>query len=259
MIHSDKKPSYPSDPNTNLTNRGSVIAMIPARYAASRFPAKLMQPLGSKTVIRHTYDNTKATGLFDDVIVVTDSDIIYHEITDNGGKAIKSKKSHESGSDRIAEAAEQLDVDIIVNVQGDEPFVKKEPLEKLLTVFNDKTVQVATLMQVLKEQKLIDDPNYVKVAVDRNMNSLFFSRSVVPYPRNKEITITYYEHIGVYAFRKQALINFTNWPMTPLEATEKIECLRYLEYGVPLRMVVVDYMGVEIDTPEDLERAESFL
>jgi 3-deoxy-manno-octulosonate cytidylyltransferase (CMP-KDO synthetase) len=240
-------------------NRGSVVAMIPARYAATRFPAKLMQPLGSKTVIRHSYDNTKATGLFDDVIVVTDSDIIYHEITDNGGKAIKSKREHESGSDRIAEAAEQLEVDIIVNVQGDEPFVKKEPLEKLLRVFDDKTVQVASLMQVLKEQKLIDDPNYVKVAVDRNMNSLFFSRSVVPYPRNKEIAIPYYEHIGVYAFRKQALLNFTNWPMTPLEAAEKIECLRYLEYGVPLRMVVVEYMGVEIDTPEDLERAEKIL
>ena len=242
-----------------MHNRGSIIAMIPARYAATRFPAKLMQPLGDKTVIRHTYDNTKATGLFDDVIVVTDSDIIYHEITENGGKAIKSKKEHESGSDRIAEAAEQLDVDIIVNVQGDEPFVKKEPLEKLLNVFDDKSVQVASLMQVLKEQKLIDDPNYVKVAVDRNLNSLFFSRSVVPYPRNKEIPITYYEHIGVYAFRKQALLNFTNWPITPLEAAERIECLRYLEYGVPLRMVVVDYMGVEIDTPEDLERAVKYL
>ena len=235
------------------------IAMIPARYAATRFPAKLMQPLGNKTVIRHTYDNTKATGLFNEVVVVTDSAIIYDEITDHGGKAVMSKKEHESGSDRIAEAAEQLDVDIIVNVQGDEPFVKKEPLEKLLNVFEDKTVQVASLMQVLKNQKFIDDPNYVKVAVDRNMNSLFFSRSVVPYPRNNGVAITYYEHIGVYAFRKQALLNFTNWPITPLEAAEKIECLRYLEYGIPLKMVVVDYMGVEIDTPEDLERAEKFI
>ncbi|MEJ0106476.1 MAG: 3-deoxy-manno-octulosonate cytidylyltransferase [Bacteroidota bacterium] len=235
------------------------IAMIPARYAATRFPAKLMQPLGNKTVIRHTYDNTKATDLFNEVVVVTDSPVIYDEITGHGGKAIMSKKEHESGSDRIAEAAEQLDVDIIVNVQGDEPFVKKEPLEKLLNVFEDKTVQVASLMQVLKDQTFIDDPNYVKVAVDRNMNSLFFSRSVVPYPRNTEIAITYYEHIGVYAFRKQALLNFTNWPVTPLEAAEKIECLRYLEYGIPLKMVIVDYMGVEIDTPEDLARASKLL
>lgn len=234
------------------------IAMIPARYAATRFPAKLMQVLGPKTVIRHTYDNTLATGLFDDVIVVTDSDIIFEEITSNGGKAIKSKKEHESGSDRIAEAAADLDVDVIVNVQGDEPFVKREPLEKLLQVFEGeegKNVQVASLMQLLKEQELIADPNYVKVAVDRNWNSLFFSRSVIPYARNKEISIPYYEHIGVYAFRKQALLNFTSWPMTPLEAAEKIECLRYLEYGIPLKMVLTDYMGVEIDTPEDLERA----
>lgn len=234
------------------------IAMIPARYAATRFPAKLMQVLGPKTVIRHTYDNTLATGLFDDVIVVTDSDIIFEEITSNGGKAIKSKKEHESGSDRIAEAAADLDVDVIVNVQGDEPFVKREPLEKLLQVFDGeegKNVQVASLMQLLKEEDLIADPNYVKVAVDRNWNSLFFSRSVIPYARNKEISIPYYEHIGVYAFRKQALLNFTSWPMTPLEAAEKIECLRYLEYGIPLKMVLTDYMGVEIDTPEDLERA----
>lgn len=239
-----------------------IIAMIPARYAATRFPAKLMQVLGDKPVLRHTYDNTLATGLFDEVWVVTDSDIIYNEMATNGANVKMSVKEHESGSDRIAEAVADMEVDIIVNVQGDEPFVKKEPIQKLLQVFTGeegKRVQVASLMQVLNEQKFIDDPNYVKVAVDRNMNSLFFSRSVVPYPRNKEIATTYYEHIGVYAFRKKALMDFTNWPMTPLEAAEKIECLRYLEYGIPLRMVLVDYMGVEIDTPEDLERAAKLL
>ncbi len=233
--------------------------MIPARYAATRFPAKLMQLLGNKTVIRHTYDNTVATGLFDEVIVVTDSDIIYNEIINNGGKAKMSSKEHESGSDRIAEAVADMDMDIVVNVQGDEPFVQKEPLEKLLQAFNDATVQVASLMQVLKEEKFITDPNYVKVAVDKNMNSLFFSRSVIPYLRDKNAAINYYEHIGVYAFRKQALLNFTQWPMTPLEAAEKIECLRYLENGVPLKMIVTEYMGVEIDTPEDLERAANLL
>lgn len=234
-------------------------ALIPARYAATRFPAKLMQMLGDKPVIRHTYDNTVATGLFDDVIVATDSDIIYNEITGHGGKAVMSKRAHESGSDRIAEAVADMDIDIVVNVQGDEPFVKKEPLYKLLNVFDDEKVQVASLMQVLKDEKFIADPNYVKVAVDKNSNSLFFSRSVIPYPRNKEIATLYYEHIGVYAFRKQALMNFTSWPMTPLESAEKIECLRYLENGVPLKMVIVDYMGVEIDTPEDLERAARYL
>jgi 3-deoxy-D-manno-octulosonate cytidylyltransferase len=239
-----------------------IIAMIPARYGATRFPAKLMQPLGSKTVIRHTHDNTFATGLFDDVIVVTDSEVIYDEIVNNGGKAVMSKAQHESGSDRIAEAAKFMDVDVIVNVQGDEPFVKKEPLEKLLQVFDDdleRKVQVASLMQVLKDEQLIADPNYVKVAVDKNMNAMMFSRSVIPYQRDKNVTPIYYEHIGVYAFRKDALLTFTQWDITPMEAAEKIECLRYLENGVTLKMVVTDYMGVEIDTPEDLEKATRLL
>ncbi len=239
-----------------------ICAFIPARYAATRFPAKLMQQLGNKTVIRHTYDNTLATGLFTDVFVVTDSDIIFNEINANGGKAVMSFKTHESGSDRIAEAIKDIDVDIVVNVQGDEPFVKREPLEKLLAVFSGddgRNIQVASLMQVMKEQQFIDDPNYVKVAVDKKMNALMFSRSVIPYPRSTSQENIYYEHIGVYAFRKQALIDFTNWEMSPLEAAEKIECLRYLENGISLKMVVTDYMGVEIDTPEDLERAARLL
>lgn len=238
------------------------IAMIPARYAATRFPAKLMQLLGDKTVIRHTYDNTVGTGLFDEVIVVTDSDIIFEEITTHGGKAVKSVREHESGSDRIAEAAAGMEVDIVVNVQGDEPFVQQEPLKKLLDVFEGeagKDVQVASLMQVLKEQQFIEDPNYVKVVVNKKMDALLFSRSVIPYLRDKQVSPVYYEHIGVYAFRKQALMNFTAWPMTPLEAAEKIECLRYLENGVTLKMVVTEYMGVEIDTPEDLARAAATL
>ena len=235
------------------------VAMIPARYAATRFPAKLMQLLGQKTVIRTTYDATLATGLFDEVVVVTDSDVIFKEITEHGGKAQMSKKNHESGTDRIAEAAANLNADIIVNVQGDTPFVKKDPLEKLLDQFNDPSVQVGSLMQELKDDALIADPNYVKVCVDKRMNALFFSRSIIPYPRNKNIPISYYEHIGVYAFRKKALMDFTQWPVSPLEDAEKIECLRYLENGIPMRMVVTDFMGIEIDTPEDLNKAAGLL
>ncbi len=237
----------------------SVVALIPARYAATRFKGKLLAELAGKTVIWRTYEGSVATGLFDEVIVVTDSNLIYEEIIHQGGKAVMSKKEHESGSDRIAEAAENMDVDIIVNVQGDTPFVKKEPLQLLLNEFNDPSVQVGSLMQELKEQQYIDDPNYVKVAVDKYMNALFFSRSVIPYPRNKNNRIAYYEHIGVYAFRKPALLNFTNWPVSPLEDIEKIECLRYLENGVPMRMVITNFMGVEIDTPEDLEKATKML
>ena len=200
-----------------------------------------------------------ATGLFDEVYVVTDSEIIFNEITSNGGKALMSQKEHESGSDRIAEAVADLPIDIVVNVQGDEPFVKKEPLEKLIDVFKDPKVEVASLMQTLTQPHLIADPNYVKVAIDKNANALFFSRSVIPYARNTEIAITYFEHIGVYAFKKQALLQFTQWPITPLEAAEKIECLRYLENGVSIKMVLTQYMGIEIDTPEDLVKAAQLL
>lgn len=234
-------------------------AFIPARYAATRFPAKLMQPLKGKPVILHTYENTVATGLFDEVWVVTDSDIIFNAVQAAGGKAVMSTRPHESGTDRIAEAVAGMDADVVLNVQGDEPFVQREPLEKLLQQFDDPAVQVASLMQELKDEALIADPNYVKVCVDKKMNALFFSRSVVPYPRNKSIPITYYEHIGVYAFRKRALMDFTAWPVSPLEDAEKVECLRYLENGVGIRMVLTEYMGVEIDTPEDLARAESLL
>ncbi len=229
--------------------------MIPARYASTRFPAKLMQTLGDKPVIRHTHDATVSTGLFDEVAVITDSKIIFDEIVNHGGVAIMSKGEHESGSDRIAEAVADMDVDVIINVQGDTPFVKKDPLARLITQFNDPSVKVASLMQVLREKEFINNPSFVKVTVDRNNNSLLFSRSPIPYPRSEEPPITYYKHIGVYAFRKQALMDFTTWPITPLEAAEKIECLRYLEYGIQLKMVEVDYMGVEIDTPEDLQRA----
>jgi 3-deoxy-manno-octulosonate cytidylyltransferase (CMP-KDO synthetase) len=235
------------------------IAMIPARYGATRFQGKLMALLKDKSVIRHTFDATVATGLFDEVVVVTDSDRIYREITEHGGRAMMSRREHESGSDRIAEAAAHLDVDVVVNVQGDTPFVKKEPLQLLLRQFQDPSVQVGSLMQVLEDEKLIADPNYVKVCVDKNNNALFFSRSVIPYPRNRQHSLRYYEHIGVYAFRKKALLDFTTWPLSPLEDAEKIECLRYLENGVPIRMVVTDFMGVEIDTPEDLERAAGLL
>jgi 3-deoxy-manno-octulosonate cytidylyltransferase (CMP-KDO synthetase) len=235
------------------------IAVIPARYAAVRFPYKLMQPLGNKTVIRHTYDNTVATGLFDEVFVVTDSEIILTEIISNGGKAIMSKRQHESGSDRIAEAVESLDVDIILNVQGDEPFVNKQALKKLLDAFDDPKVQVASIMKPFTDLTLVNNPNYVKVVVDKNNYSLLFSRSVIPYLREESYTPTYYEHIGVYAFRKSILLQFTQWEMTPLEISEKIECLRYLENGIRLKMVVTDESGIKIDVPEDLAIAEAYL
>ncbi|NNL60137.1 MAG: 3-deoxy-manno-octulosonate cytidylyltransferase [Flavobacteriaceae bacterium] len=236
-----------------------VISMIPARYSASRFPGKLMQDLGGKSVILRTYQATVTTGLFDEVYVVTDSDIIYNEIVSNGGKSIMSIKEHESGSDRIAEAVQNIEADIVVNVQGDEPFTERESLAQVLDVFKEdenQEIDLASLMVEIKDWEEINNPNTVKVIVDQNDFALYFSRSPIPFPRDKEAKARYFKHKGIYAFRKQALIDFTNLPMQFLEATEKIECIRYLEYGKRIKMVETTVEGVEIDTPEDLERAK---
>jgi 3-deoxy-manno-octulosonate cytidylyltransferase (CMP-KDO synthetase) len=239
-----------------------IIAVIPARYASTRFPAKLMQDLGGKTVILRTYQAAMQTNLFDDVFVVTDSDIIFDEIVSNGGKAIMSIKEHESGSDRIAEAIQSLDVDIVVNVQGDEPFIDAEPLAKVIEVFRndlDKKVDLASLMREIKDEAEINNPNNVKVVVDQSGFALYFSRSVIPYPRDKDVGVRYFQHIGIYAFRKQALLDFYSLPMKSLEASEKLEQLRYLEFGKRIRMVETTHVGIGIDTPEDLERAKILL
>ena len=220
--------------------------MIPARYGASRFPAKLMQDLGGKTVITRTYEATKKTNLFDEVYVVTDSDIIFNEIEIHGGKAIMSKKEHECGSDRIAEAVESMDVDIVVNVQGDEPFTKKDSLEKLLDVFKGqdaKDIDLASLMTEIYDWKEVSDPNCVKVIVDKDNFALYFSRSPIPYPRDKNSAVQYYKHKGIYAFKKKALMDFYRLPMRSLESAEKIECIRYLEYGKTIKMAIFEYPG----------------
>jgi 3-deoxy-manno-octulosonate cytidylyltransferase (CMP-KDO synthetase) len=239
-----------------------IIAVIPARYASTRFPAKLMQDLGGKTVILRTYQAAVETHLFDDVFVVTDSDLIYNEIENNGGKAIMSIKQHESGSDRIAEAVANLEVDIVVNVQGDEPFINKEPLEKVIEVFKkdvDAKVDLASLMREINNKSDIQNPNNVKVIVDQEGFALYFSRSVIPYPREENVGVRYMQHIGIYAFRKKALLDFYHLPMLSLEASEKLEQLRYLEYGKRIKMVETTHVGIGIDTIEDLEKARSML
>jgi len=239
-----------------------VIAVIPARYASTRFPAKLLQDLGGKTVIQRTYEAAVQTNLFDDVFVVTDSELIYQEITSQGGKAVMSLHEHESGSDRIAEAIASMDVDIVVNVQGDEPFLDVVSLRNLIQVFQDdadKKVDLASLYFEIHDQEEIENPNNVKVVVDQQQFALYFSRSVIPYPRSVDSSMKYFQHIGIYAFRKEALLAFANLPMKSLEATEKLEQLRYLEYGKRIRMIETSHKSIGIDTPEDLEKAREFL
>lgn len=238
------------------------IAVIPARYASTRFPAKLMQDLGGKTVILRTYEAAITTQLFNDVFVVTDSDLIYDEIISNGGKAIMSLKEHESGSDRIAEAIENLEVDIVVNVQGDEPFIDAESLSKVIEVFkndSNRQIDLASLMREITDENEIKNPNNVKVITDQNGFALYFSRAVIPHPRDVDAGVRYWQHIGIYAFRKQALLDFSKLPIGQLEASEKLEQLRYLEYGKRIKMVETTHVGIGIDTLEDLEKARKML
>lgn len=235
------------------------VALIPARIGSTRFPRKMLAPLRGKSVIRRTYESALNSGLFRDVVVVTDDPEIFAEVESAGGKAVMSRKEHESGTDRIAEVVPSLAGDIFVNIQGDEPFVQQEPLRLLLSLFDNPGVKVASLVQELKEPQFIQDPNFVKVALDLRQRALFFSRSPIPFPRSAEQTTPYYEHIGVYAFTREALMEFVSWAPTPLELTEKIECLRFLEHGVPMQMGITEYMGVEIDTPEDIQRAERIM
>ena len=239
-----------------------VIAMIPARYKASRFPGKLMKDLLGKPVILRTYEAAKNTNLFSEVYVVTDSNIIFDTISNAGGKALMSKKDHECGSDRIAEAVEHIDADIVINVQGDEPFIDEKSLKKLIQVFeNDinNEIDLASLKVQITNEEDIKNPNNVKVITDVNNLAIYFSRSVVPYLRDNTVDVKYYKHKGVYAFRKQALLDFYNTPITPLEAAEKIEAIRYQEIGKKIKMVETDVEAVGIDTPEDLEKALAYL
>jgi 3-deoxy-D-manno-octulosonate cytidylyltransferase len=235
-----------------------VIAVIPARYNSTRFPGKMMEILGNRTIITTTYQNVVETGLFDEVFVATDSELIFDEISKNDGKAVMTGE-HETGSDRIAEAVQNIDCDIVINVQGDEPFLKKEPLRQLIDVFSKddkKEVSLASLKIQLKESEEILNPNNVKVVTDNNGFALYFSRSVIPFHRELSYNVKYYKHIGVYAFRKEALIKFSSLEMTPMEISEKLEQLRYLENGMKIKMVETDFVGIGIDTPEDLEKAK---
>lgn len=236
-----------------------IIAVIPARYAATRFPAKLMQDLAGKPVIVRTYEATVNTGLFDEVFVATDSELIMDTIRGAGGKAIMSTREHESGSDRIAEAVVEMDVDIVVNVQGDEPFTERESLARVIDVFKedpDAVIDLASIMTRITNKEEIENPNTVKVIVDQQDFAMYFSRSPIPHNRSDE-EVPVFKHKGIYAFRKRALKDFTTLPIGPLEAAEKVEALRFLEHGKKIKMVESQVTGIEIDTPEDLERAKA--
>ena len=239
-----------------------VVAVIPARFASIRFPGKPLAMLGNKPLIQHVYDSAVQTDLFDRIIVATDDKRIFGKVERFGGEVVLTSKHHKSGTDRIAEVCKNLEVEIIVNIQGDEPFISKEPLQKLISVFDEPTVQVASLMHKLVEE--IENTNIVKVVCDNNNFALYFSRSPIPFYRTSNSTLRnlqseFFKHIGVYAFRREALFRFIQLPMGKLEQIEKLEQLRFLENGIKIKMVETSFQGIGIDTPEDLKKAELIL
>ncbi len=239
-----------------------IVAVIPARLDSSRFPGKLLKPIHGESVIARTYQNVVEMGLFDRVYVATDSNEIASELEQYNANVIFSKKTHSCGSDRIAEAVENIECDIVINVQGDEPFIHKNSIKDLIDVFKNDThgeVDLASLMSVSKDIEEIKNPNNVKVVVDSRNYALYFSRSPIPYFRNKETVMKSNMHHGVYAFRKETLQFFSQQKMTPLENIEQIECIRYLECGKKIKMVYTEYKSIGIDTPDDLEKAIKFI
>lgn len=239
-----------------------VVAVIPARFGATRFPGKLLKKLGQHSVIATTYLAVKKSNLFDEVIVAADDLKIIQDIEGVGGKAVMTSPHHASGSDRIAEVIQDMDADVVVNVQGDEPFTATKALVSLIDVFKkdeDKKVDVATLMEKMESKEDIQNPNNVKVVVANNMDALYFSRSVIPFVRDIDSSVEYYKHVGIYAYRKKALLDFTQLVPGTLEKAEKLEQLRYLENGYRIKVVETPFKTIGIDTPEDLEEARVYL
>lgn len=236
-----------------------ILAIIPARYEAQRFPGKLLADLNGKTVLQRTYEAVTNTGLFDAVWVATDSDQIENHIKSLGGNVFRSTLNHDCGSNRVAECVTHLDADVVINVQGDEPFISHQALLDLVMAFKNDVanrIDLASLMIPIDVKADLENPNVVKVVADQQGRALYFSRAAIPFMREPGQA---YRHVGIYAFRKAALLEFYAQRPTPLELAEKIEAIRYLEMGKVMQMLPTDFVGVGIDTADDLERAKKLL
>ena len=240
------------------------IAIIPARYASTRFPGKPLAMLGGKTVIQRVYE--QASAILDEAYVATDDERIFQAVEAFGGKAVMTRTDHKSGTDRLEEAATKIgtDADVIINIQGDEPFIQQSQITTLMQLFDDPTTQIGTLGKPFESIEAVKNPNSPKIVCDRRGFALYFSRSVIPYVRGQESAtwlehFPYLKHLGVYAYRRQVLHEVTQLPQSPLEKAESLEQLRWLENGYRIRVGLTNVETVGIDTPEDLQRAEDFL
>lgn len=240
------------------------IGIIPARYASTRFPGKPLAMLGGRTVIQRVYE--QATAILEEAYVATDDERIFQAVEQFGGRAIMTRADHKSGTDRIEEAAEKIgtQADVIINIQGDEPFIQKSQIETLMHLFDDPSTQIGTLGKRFESIEAAMNPNSPKIVTDKRGFALYFSRSIIPYVRGKEQTewlqhFPYLKHLGLYAYRREVLQEVTQLPQSPLEIAESLEQLRWLENGYRIRVGLTDVETVGIDTPEDLQRAEEFL
>lgn len=243
------------------------IGIIPARFASTRFPGKPLAKLGGLTVIERVY--RQVCGVLDDAIVATDDERIMQAVEAFGGKAVMTSTSHRSGTDRVYEAFTKVGegYDVVVNIQGDEPFIQPEQLHTICSCFDDAKVDIATLVKPFTVEDgitALENPNSPKVVVDNDMHALYFSRSVIPYLRGVDRSEwlakhTYYKHIGLYAYRADVLRRITSLPQSRLELAESLEQLRWLENGYTIKVGISDVETIGIDTPEDLQRAEEFL
>ena len=240
------------------------IAIIPARYASTRFPGKPLAMLGGKTVIQRVYE--QVTSVLGEAYVATDDERIFQAVEQFGGKAVMTRSDHKSGTDRIQEAATKIntDADVIINVQGDEPFIQSSQIDTLMHLFDEPDTQIGTLGKPFESMEAIENPNSPKIVTDNRGFALYFSRSVIPYIRGKERDSWFGEypflkHLGIYAYRREVLAEVTKLPQSSLEKAESLEQLRWLQNGYRIRVGLTDVETVGIDTPEDLQRAEEFL
>ena len=230
-----------------------IVVIIPARYNSTRFEGKPLAEINGKPMIYYVYQRSKKAKCVDDVIVATDDKRIKNAVEEFNGGAVMTSKEHKSGTDRVAEVAKKIDADIIVNVQGDEPLINPEAIEEaVMPLIEDENIRVCTLMKKITTEAEYDDPNIVKVVADKERFALYFSRSPIPYPREKE-HLKVYKHIGIYVYRKDFLLEFADMQQTPLEQIECLEQLRVLESGFKIKVVETDYDSISVDTPKDLE------
>ena len=242
-----------------------ILGVIPARFASTRFPGKPLVMIGDKTMIERVYNQTKNSKKLDDVVVATDDDRIYKHVLDFGGKVIMTAENHQSGTDRCAEVALNYpDADVIINIQGDEPFIDSDQIDLLCTCFENPETQIATLIRPITDHAILASVNSPKVVINAKNEALYFSRSVIPFLRNhaEENWLTYfpfYQHIGIYGYRKEILKAISNLKPSSLELAENLEQLRWLENGYKIRTSISDHISIAIDTPEDLKNIEQYL